>query len=709
MCVRLDARRSRRNQYAGIPASFAVSIVGARGNDAKQSGTQISNHEMLMTSSNASLHAPGPRLLHLDGLRALAVAFVVLFHVQMPGFGAGYLGVDLFFLLSGFLMSWTMLTDRQRHGRFRVRAFYIRRIRRILPSLALTILISLVGAFLLFSPEQLMDTARQATASLLFYSNFFFYDQAGYFAPENEARALLHVWSLSVEEQFYLLFGLLLVAGNRVRFGLLLFVAAGASLILLATGYWTMVSPEMELMPFTAAEKANDALFFLPQYRIGQFAAGALCGWASFHNLIPRWRMFPVVAVALAIGAYASISLMPEIAAWSSALVIVFFTGLLFPNPVIARFGEIAPTRWLARISYQVYMVHWPLIVFWRHWTFRELGPVEMVALSVVSVVGGWLLFRLVSGRASGDRKAWPYAVAIGFTVFASFGLIELALKTDGGTFRIPAARQWATPTQMREMESAYCAGTDLDAGEQLGGKAGEPLITCERSGRGSHVYVWGDSHARHLLPGVAEAFPDATVDILYFTSCLPQSGIGDYVYDFEGRKVLADGCVARNRQALAMFEAMAPTTIILSQYAGYGGDDSDVFINASRVLIDRLEAAGHSVTWLGAVPYPDRDLGECSAVPATISNARLGQRCKGSKVAFEAIAKRNTERTHRFPDVYVDITSQFCPDGTYSSCEWVADGKPLFRDKHHMTVEKSISTVRAIRDRIGRPGTPAG
>lgn len=660
-----------------------------------------------MNGSYGGLHGPGVRLLHLDGLRALAVAFVVLFHVQTPGFGAGYLGVDLFFLLSGFLMSWTMLTDRQRHGRFRVKAFYARRIRRILPSLALTVLMSLIFAFLLFSPEKLMDTARQATASLLFYSNFFFYDQAGYFAPENEARALLHVWSLSVEEQFYLFFGLLLVAGNRVRFGLLLFVAAGASLVFLATGYWTMVSPEIELMPSIAAEKANDALFFLPQYRVCEFAAGALCGWASFHNLIPRRRIFPVVAVALAIGAYALITLMPVIAAWSSAAVVVIFAGLLFPNPLIARFGEMAPTRWLARISYQVYLVHWPLIVLWRHWTFRELGPVDMVALSAFSVVGGWLLFRLAAGRPS-DGKAWSYATAIGFSVVASFGLIGLALHTDGGTFRIPAARQGATPDQMRERESAYCAGSDLEGDQQLGGKPGEPLITCQRSGGAGHIYVWGDSHARHLVPGVAEAFPDDTVDILYFTSCPPQSGIGDYVYDFEGRKALADGCVARNQQALAEFEAMAPTTIILSQYAGYGGDDSYAFINASRVLIDRLAAAGHSVSWLGAVPYPDRDLGECSAVPATISDARLGQRCKGSSRAFEAIAKRNAERARRFADVYVDITPQFCPEGTYSSCVWVDGGNPLFRDKHHMTVEKSISTVRSVRDRIARAPVPA-
>ena len=275
-----------------------------------------------------------------------------------------------------------------------------------------------------------------------------------------------------------------------------------------------------------------------------------------------------------------------------------------------------------------------------------------------------------------------------------------------GGPESVHAAASPRAPQAVFDLNVplfGICYGMQTMA-EQLGGKPGEKLVTCERRGSGKHVYVWGDSHARHLLPGVAEAFPDVTVDILYYTSCLPQSGIGDYVYEFEGRKALADGCVARNRKALAMFETMAPTTIILSQYAGYEGDDGNLFLDASRILIDRLERAGHAVTWLGAVPYPDRDLGECSAVPATISNARLGLRCRGSEAAFDQIARRNAERARQFPDVYVDITPEFCPDGTYASCVWVSDGRPLFRDKHHITVDKSIAVIRAVRDRIGRP-----
>ncbi|KPB01453.1 acyltransferase family protein [Ahrensia marina] len=113
------------------------------------------------------------RLPHLDALRALAVTIVVLFHLKVPGFSAGYLGVDLFFMLSGFLMTWTMLRDKAQFGRFRVRAFYARRIQRIVPSLVLTILMTLVIAYLMMSPAHLIDTARQAQAALFFYSNIF--------------------------------------------------------------------------------------------------------------------------------------------------------------------------------------------------------------------------------------------------------------------------------------------------------------------------------------------------------------------------------------------------------------------------------------------------------------------------------------------------------------------------------------------------------
>lgn len=114
------------------------------------------------------------RLPHLDALRAAAVTIVVLFHLKIPGFSAGYLGVDLFFMLSGFLMTWTMLRDKAQFGRFRVRAFYARRIQRIVPSLVLTILMTLVVAYLMISPAHLIDTARQAQAALFFTLTFSF-------------------------------------------------------------------------------------------------------------------------------------------------------------------------------------------------------------------------------------------------------------------------------------------------------------------------------------------------------------------------------------------------------------------------------------------------------------------------------------------------------------------------------------------------------
>lgn len=641
------------------------------------------------------------RLPHLDALRALAVTIVVLFHLKVPGFNVGYLGVDLFFMLSGFLMTWTMLADRQRHGRFRVGAFYVRRFRRITPSLVLTILISIFIAYVIMSPQHLLDTARQAQASILFYSNIFFYNQAGYFAPENEVTALLHTWSLSVEEQFYLLFGFLLLLGNQVRFGLLLAILLGAGLILIATAYATITSPVLAIMPFGSATKADGALFFLLPYRIVQFAAGAACGWATWHNIRPRWRSFPIIAMIAAFGSLVLVSLFPAIEKWSAAVILLPFVGLLFSNPFIDWFGNLTPVRWLSRISYQIYLVHWPLIVFWRYWTFRELGPLEILLVGALSITGGWLLERLVSSTPLGSREIRPFAGAVVLTVIACFGLQSVAIITEGAPFRIPTERQLPTPNQMREMESAYCGGSNRRGDLELGATPDSPLISCERAGGDRHIYVWGDSHARHLLPGVAEVFPDSTVDILYFTSCLPQSGIGNYVYDYKGRKALADACITRNREALSMFEKMPPTTIILHQYAGYGGDNSPTFLDASRLLVNRLEKVGHAVTWIGAVPYPDRLLADCVAVPAIFTASVLEQRCTGSEIAFNTTTVRNAIRADQFPDIYVDITQQFCPDGTYSSCVWMMGDTPLFRDKHHLTVAKSIAIVRAIRDRI--------
>ncbi len=224
------------------------------------------------------------RILRLDSLRALAVLLVVFYHLDAPGFGFGYLGVDLFFMLSGFLMTHTMMINREKKGQFEVRKFYVRRFKRIVPSLFVTILFTLIIAFVLLSPEQLADTAKQGLYSQFFLSNFLFFDQAGYFAPENEVRALLHTWSLSVEEQFYILFGIMLLIGKRINFTILSIIAAVLGLVYLLAAYWTLLVPNSDFTLFKSIENLDYAIFYLPQFRIIQFLVGGLVALFIFKK-----------------------------------------------------------------------------------------------------------------------------------------------------------------------------------------------------------------------------------------------------------------------------------------------------------------------------------------------------------------------------------------------------------------------------------------
>ncbi|KPB01452.1 acyltransferase family protein [Ahrensia marina] len=513
--------------------------------------------------------------------------------------------------------------------------------------------------------------------------------------------ALLHTWSLSVEEQFYLLFGLILFLGNYLRFGVLLAVLFGIGVLFAAVGYITMVSPSLPLMPFGSTDKANDAIFFLLPYRIILFAAGAVCGWAMWHDLKPRWKIFPLLTITSTAGALFSVSAFSSLEAWSAAIILIPYTGLLFPNSATDRVGEIRFVRWIARISFQIYLVHWPLIVFWRYWTFRELGVFDMFAIGILSIWGGWALERFVTKTPFASKQVRQFVTTLGVAVFACVSMQTFVLATDGAPFRIPPDRQSLSSIQMREAESAYCGDTHILGDVELGSTPDSPLITCSRIAGEEHIYIWGDSHARHLLPGIAEAFPAVTIDILYFTSCLPQSGIGEYVYNYEGRQALAETCVKRNREALVMFEKMSPTTIILHQYVGYEDDDGATFLDASRKLVDLLEGFGHTVTWVGGVPYPDRLLADCVTVPAIYSDEMLRRRCTGNKTAFNKIVELNSVRAALFQDVYIDIIPQFCLGESSTSCSWVKNSRPLFRDKHHLTVDTSIAIIRAIKNRI--------
>lgn len=317
----------------------------------------------MLNTSPSALH-----IARLDTLRAIAVSVVVIFHLLPEALPWGYIGVDMFFSLSGFLMTLLYLKARARDRDFPAIRFVARRFWRIFPPLALTSALTLIVAYMLLSPEHLVDTAYSAIAALASFSNWVFFAQSGYFDTNAILKPLLHTWSLGVEEQFYAIFALALLIVRFVPLIISLCIVTALSF-----GAWLWVVSANAGAPLHSLhDEPFNALFFLPQYRAFQFTLGGLSAYVLMYITVPS-RLFGWAGSAiLLLGVWLAAD---KATAHISALAIALgMSGVMIRAHLLDICARTALVRYLARISYQLYLVHWPVIVFWHYVTLAPLS-----------------------------------------------------------------------------------------------------------------------------------------------------------------------------------------------------------------------------------------------------------------------------------------------------------------------------------------------
>jgi len=331
------------------------------------------------TSQGADSYKP-----HIDGLRAISIIAVLGFHGFVPGFGGGFVGVDIFLVISGFLII-NQITQALQAGRFALWDFYARRALRILPPYFLMLVVTfLVGLLLLRSPRELDSFARSVAMAPAFLTNFHFYLKSGYFDLDSHEKPLLHTWSLAVEEQFYLLAPLILMgvfylaARTRIRSTRALFLAAAAIGIASFIGCIAYTMPE-----------GRNAAFYMTQWRAWEFVAGGAIG-AVTGLRFGRWNGVVATAIGL-VGLtliVVSVALFGEVKDFPGAAaaipvagaVLVIFAGIAAPAAPVAVVLSTAPFRFVGRISYALYLWHWPFLVFGRFLPFDIAEPVVVTA-----------------------------------------------------------------------------------------------------------------------------------------------------------------------------------------------------------------------------------------------------------------------------------------------------------------------------------------
>lgn len=450
----------------------------------------------------------------IEGIRAVAVLLILFNHSAVRGFSGGFIGVDVFFIISGYLITSILLRDIENNNHS-IAEFYRRRILRILPALFVLLIFTTAMAFLVMIPHELVIYSRSLLATFFFSSNFAFYGDTGYFTLAASTRPLLHTWSLAIEEQFYIFWPLLLmIFARRGRTHVKAMLVAVLALSL-ALSIW-MVATDMS------------AAFYLLPFRAWELALGGLL------TILPPWRHMPrwlrqalgiggMVAILVCANRYRELSTpFPGLAAILPCLGTAALI-LAGPQTLTGRLLSLPVTRFFGRISYSLYLWHWPVIVFTRLALWPMHNPVVILADLAISIGLGWFSYRYFEqyGRQLLDRLPTRrlFTVTLGAIVLGAAGAGTIILA-HGFPQRYSAPALKIAEVLDGDEQKAYRSGRCfvVEPGDRFDWDACLNLKTNKPS-----LLLVGDSTGAHLWPGFAHQSDKVNILQATIAGCRPQ------------------------------------------------------------------------------------------------------------------------------------------------------------------------------------------
>lgn len=435
----------------------------------------------------------------INGLRAWAVISVIFYHFGMPGFGGGFIGVDVFFVISGFLMTSIVIRGLER-GDFSIIGFYVARAKRIVPALAALCAVLLALGWFILPPPDYAGLSSHALYSLSFLSNVEYWQEAGYFDVASHEKWLLHTWSLSVEWQFYLLLPIALSGIWRLfpgRSSQRWTVVIGIVLSLGASILTTHANPTM-------------AFYLLPTRAWEMLAGGAIFLFATFHFLSAharRWiELAGLLLLVLSIGMFDKNSVWPG---WSAA-VPVAASMLILSAQRASRWTGNPLAQWLGNRSYSLYLWHWPVFVSLSY-IERAHDPIAVVSGLIITFILGHFSYVWIENSARGVLGAMRLRNA------------NIVLAIMVGAVTIPGVEVW----RRHGVEGRFPAAIDRVAAEannfnprrtECHMKAGGTSPSCIYGGTEWKVLAIGDSHAGTLVSALAAAAPDSNAGVVQWS-----------------------------------------------------------------------------------------------------------------------------------------------------------------------------------------------
>ena len=636
----------------------------------------------------------------IDGLRAIAVLSVIIFHINESLLPGGFIGVDIFFVISGYLISLHIFKDLEK-GRFSIVEFYRRRVKRIAPAMLVIVIITIIFSQLLLLPQDAEKAAESGLWSLFSLANVYFwlFQDTTYFAPDSSELPFLHLWSLGVEEQFYIFWPLILLFTFKIGQGKYFF------------GIFLLVTVVSFLLGENLFESYPSFTYYMLPTRAGELLIGALIA----HVIFKRGNIkLPGKLIALI--SWSGLLLIAGSLAYLSEELV--FPGLWAVPPVVGagmlifagHYGESWATRllmvrpfvWIGLISYSAYLWHWPILAFLRY-SDTQINLLLGTVCFAMTILLAWLSYRYVetpARRSSATAiKVFTRQFIIPAGVIASMAIV--ALNLDGYGFR------WFSDDYKSELVSlqdqtkpAYMYKYVCQRQLITANLANNAHCVIGDDTKGSpKAILWGDSNAAHYI-GVIGTFAREGGFLfrnLEVGSCPPLSSDAA---DFVPAKRIQD-CRESQKIALDTIDKF-PIVIISASWTHYQRQ-SDNFLDSFFKTVLELTSKGKLVIIVGRVPIINTYDRLCreKAISMPFMN------CNTSGVPLSKDIEEMNNKLKNFAEntnnvEYYDITKYLCKNNRCSA--FSNDGKPIYYDTGHLSLSASWQIGADIYQSEGVP-----
>lgn len=676
----------------------------------------------------------------IQGLRALAVGLVVIYHVWPGALPGGFVGVDVFFVISGYLIVGSLVRELSRTGTIGLTAFYGRRIRRLLPAAASVLLVTLAMTVLIFPEGRWQGVARDAVASSLNIQNWNqAFSTTSYAGATAAVSPLQHYWSLAVEEQFYLLVPVLLLgvaaAVRRLRLRCSLRTAA------LATVCAVTVLSFVHSVLFSAS--SPDLAYFFTTTRIWELGLGGILAVAAANRALPRavsitagWAGILLICISAATFSTAMlfpgwVALAPTVGA-ALCVLAGSRSDAVRPWASAAWWQSLRPVAYLGDISYSLYLWHWPVTVFAVYVLGRGAGPYSGAMIVGTSVVLGALStryierpFRHFEGKSPGPGRHG--AVRASYRPVYALAAVLITVPVAAAAVPYAMVQQKIDALAADYDFDAYPGAMAFDAADPAEVPDGQPLrpapaaamsdqpalaegciaydpaetdysecIYGDPNGSKSIVLV-GDSHAAHFMSPLDIAAKENGFRLYVLT----RNGCPFNAMPLSSDTFTYTNCSSQNLQTVQDILAIAPDLVVTSamrpsSYAkalSWTWDAPQDAVDGYVDVLDPLQKAGIRIGVIGDIPYPEASMPECvvektDAAECTVPNPALSNE---PDPLFEAAARIDGARA-------VDLTGYFCDD---TGCPGVIGNVLAYRD-NHITDTFARTLVLPLRAGLG-------